>query len=183
MSFNLDKDVDKVWQTHDFGQAEESYLLSEYTQDMVAKLRKKHSTPNTKQDDVKHQANLRELRKKNTGQKLKDAIRKAELRHEQPNVTPESLEAWNQDALDLVLHDWENAIIDDQGKKVECTSAAKRALAKKSTMRREWLLGRAQIPTTFYPDVEEMLGNSGRPSSSEKNGKAAKGSSLIAESV
>ncbi len=181
--FNLEKDVDKVWQTHDFGQGDESYLLSEYTQDMVAKLRKQYSTPNTKQDDVKHQANLREIRKKNTGKKLKDAIRAAEVKHEQPNVTPESLAAWQEEALILVLHDWENAIVDDRGKKIECTEAAKITLAKKSTLRREWLLIRAQIPYTFYPDHEDILGNSGRPSSSEKNGKAAKGSSLIAESV
>ncbi len=183
--FNLETDIDKVWKSHDFGQGVESYLLSEYTDELIDRLRKKHSTPKTKQQDVEHQANLRQIRKtlQGKGQKLKDAIQKAENVHAQPNITPDTLLAWQQEILENVLHDWEDAIVDDKGKKVECNTKTRNALAKKSTRRREWIIARAQLPTTFYPDVEELLGNSSRPSSSEKNGEAVKGSSRIAESV
>ncbi len=183
--FNLETDIEKVWISHDFGQGLESYLLSEYTDEMIARLTKKHSTPKTKKQAVEHQANLRQIRKdfQGKGQELKDALQKAENIHAQPNVTPQNLLTWQQEILENVLHDWENAIVDSKGEKVFCNTATRNALAKKSTRRREWIIARAQLPTTFYPDMEELLGNSKRPSSSEKNGEAVKGSSLIAESA
>ena len=158
----LETGYDEIWVEEDFGSGEERYLIRRYAGDIVEKLQSKHYK----------RLKLWQFLCKIWG------IRRIAFK-----VLSRKIDAWNADAFDWFLRDW-NGIFEKDGRTAApCTRENKIKLIKTSEKRKDWLFTKVQLPTTFDDKIQEIVKNLLKPFNMSSNGVEVKENPPIAESA
>jgi hypothetical protein len=105
-----------------------------------------------------------------------DKFEEISKKHKDPVVRDEAM-------LDYALVDWHDSVLGRNGKKAICNKANKAAFLRTSKQRAVFLITHAQIGPQDADWLQDLMGNSRRPSGTSSPMNGAKPNQLTAENV